>query len=92
MYVGLFVFCLFILKAHGLRSMGLGAVRLFKKPHPAQWVGLFVFCLWGGVGRFLFIYLKSPWTAFHGARCFLILTEKYSNLLSISSSIVLLIN
>jgi len=29
------------LKAHGLRSMGLWAVRVkFKKTHPAQWVGL----------------------------------------------------
>jgi len=27
------------LKAHGLRSMGLGAAGL-KKTHPAQWVGL----------------------------------------------------
>ena len=44
---GLEDFCLFILKAHGLRSMGL---------------------------------------------LFLILTEKYSNILSISSSIMLLIN
>jgi hypothetical protein len=40
------------------------AVRVkLKKTHPAQWVGLEDFCLWGGLGRFL----KSPWTAFHGS-------------------------
>jgi len=81
--MGLFVFCLFILKAHGLRSMGLGVlnvVRLFKKPHPAQWVGSRVFIL------------KAHGLRSMGLLCFLIFTEKYSNILSISSSIMLLIN
>ena len=64
MYVGLFVFCLFILKAHGLRSMGLGVVRLFKKTHPAQWVGLFVFCLWVGVLKIFCLYILKA----HGLR------------------------
>ena len=66
-----------------------------------------------GLEDFLFIHLKSPWTAFHGSwgcgvfikrptqrsgwawkmgLLFLILIEKYRNLLSISSSIMLLIN
>ena len=46
-----------------------------------MWVGLYVFCLWGeayvlsvcgrGLEDFLFIHLKSPWTAFHGSLCFL---------------------
>jgi hypothetical protein len=66
-----------------------------------------------GLEDFLFIHLKSPWTAFHGSAVlrgiykkthpaqwvgledgslFLILIEKYSNLLSISSIIMLLIN
>jgi len=41
----------------------LRAAAGLKKTHPAQWVGLYVFCLWGGL---LKIFCKSPWTAFHG--------------------------
>jgi hypothetical protein len=49
MDVGLYVFYLWggglfvnILKAHGLRSMGLGVLNAarVKKTHPAQWAGL----------------------------------------------------
>ena len=55
-WVGLVVFCLwggarkiicvYILKAHGLRSMGLGAVRLFiRRPtQHSEWAYMFSVC------------------------------------------------
>ena len=63
------IFCLYILKAHGLRSMGLLCCGVFIK-RPTQ---------------------RSGW-AWKMGLLFLILIEKYRNLLSISSSIMLLIN
>jgi len=60
------IFCLYILKAHGLRSMGLLCCEGIRRPtQRSGWA--WKIDVGRGLEDFLFIHLKSPWTAFHGS-------------------------